>query len=118
MKKITVVFVLLFSQFATAWSADLLPLEVRAKSVGLENSATCWMASVFAQGVFTGNPDQQQLLEFAQNLQGIYNSYGDFLVGQQEFNRVQQRKSPGWKVLSEQQQVDTWKQCTELWQAK
>ena len=118
MKRIAVGFVLIFAHFADAWSADLLPLEVRAKSVGLENSATCWMASVFAQGVFTGNPDQQQLLEFAQNLQGIYNSYGDFLVGQQEFNRVLQRKSSAWKALSEQQRVATWKQCTELWQAR
>lgn len=118
MKKIVLVLVLVFANFSNGIANDLLPLEVRAKKVGLEDSGTCWIASVFAQGVFTGNPDQQQLLEFAQNLQGIYNSYGVFLVGQQEFNRVLQRKSSGWKALSEQQHIATWKQCTELWQAR
>ena len=117
-KKIKLSFLTMSLLSSVSMAADLPPTSVRAQKVGLDRSATCWIASVFAQGVFNGKPNMKADLEFAQNLTGIYNSYGVILAGQTEFNNLIKTKTPAWKAGTFDQQVAVWKNCTEIWKGQ
>ena len=117
-KKIKLSFFILSLLSTVSMAADLPPTSIRAQKVGLDRSATCWIASVFAQGVFTGKPNMKDDLEFAQNLTNIYNSYGVILAGQTEFNNLLKTKSPDWKAGTFDQHVAVWKNCAEIWKGQ
>ena len=113
----TVCCVLLFG--ISELAAQQLPqLRDRARAVGTEKSALCWMASVFVQGAMTGSdvPNAQQTVEFAQNLTNIYNQYGVLLVGQEQFNQTIRNLGGRFKSLPEAEKVKTWQMCTTAWQ--
>ena len=112
---------ILFTYFClhfTCFAQELSPKNIRAQKVGLENSATCWIASVWAQGLFNGKPNLKDNLELAKDLTEIYNGYGVLLVGQESFNNVAKSKAAVWKTMTLDDQGAIWKQCTSLWQAK
>ena len=117
-KMIKIILLAFFCTQLACFAQELPPKNIRAQKVGLDNSATCWVASVWAQGVFIGKPNLKDNFDMAKDLTDIYNGYGVLLVGQESFNNVVKSKTAVWKTMTLDDQTPIWKQCTTLWQAK
>lgn len=89
----------------------------KAKQVGVNDSARCWVASVYAQNVFTNNdvPDRAENLNLAETLTNLYNKFGVALVGQNSFNSVINRYSSEFKGMSTNDKTKLWLKCVDLW---
>ena len=116
MKKLSALIFILFSINIAA--QQLPPLRERANSVGVQKSALCWISTVYIQGAMSANPsvpNAAATAEFARDLQGIYNSYGDVLVGQNTFNQLVRNAGDYFKSQSEPKKIEIWRMCQEAW---
>jgi len=116
MKKISVLIFCCLSFNIAA--QQLPPLQDRANAVGVQRSALCWISSVYIQGAMSANPsiaNSSVVAEFAKDLQGIYNSYGVLLVGQNSFNQVIKNTGDYFKIQSESKKIEIWRMRQEAW---